>query len=148
MNSLKKLLGVLLAVVLVTGCGCSKKSTTNPKENDVKEDEPKVVAEVKESTNDEALKDQVLGVLTFTDTKLYYTEGFSYLQALVTNTSNEEVTLNDLRIHVWGEDGTELVELTGSLGSSIEAGGQRILSTSYGSDIATRAVNITYEFGY
>lgn len=128
-NNLKKLLGVLLVVGLVTGCGCSKETNEEKKEE----------SGIKVNTNQDVIKDQQLEVFTFTNTSLIYENGTSVLETIVTNTSNETQYLEEFNIIVKNDKGEEIITMTGFVGESIAAQESTTILSSYGDDLSTAA---------
>lgn len=130
---MKKFLNIsfilLLSLCLITGCGKKK------------EDKPK--SEIQINQNEDVIKDQQLEMFKFENTNLIYENGTSKLETKVTNTSDEEVTLLQFRIHVMDGD-REIVNLPGYIGTVMKAGESRILTSTYGADL-TKATSIRYE---
>lgn len=139
---MRKVFGIVLVCVLsltlLSGCGCSKKEDAKGNNNDTKTEGPKA------NTNQDVIKDQELGVFKFEKTSLIYENGNSKLQTKVTNTSNETQFLKEFLIHVKDAEGKEIVTLTGFIGSNLEAGESRTISSTYGDDL-TKATSIEYE---
>lgn len=126
---------LLIGMVLVSGCGCDKKN-----------DKPKTTEEdgVKVNTHQDVIKDQKLEVFSFTNTSLVYQDGTSTLVTSVTNTSDKTAYLSEFIIHVKNADGTERITLRGFIGSELQAGETRTITSHYGADL-TNATKIEYE---
>jgi len=124
------LIALIGMTLFATGCGCQK---------EVKDEEI-----IRENLNEDVIKDQTLEVFTFTNTSLTYQDNTSLLFTKVTNTSSEAQYLKKFKIHVWGENGKEIVTLTGHVGASIGPGESKTINSTYGFDI-TNATSITYE---
>lgn len=130
------LMGIFM-VGITTGCGCKKKEKEDGKENK----EP----EVQVSTNEGVIADKELDVFKFENTSLIYENSTSVLETLVTNTSDQEQTLKEFKIHVKDKEGNEIVTLTGFVGDSIAAHESKLITTSYGDNLTQVAYDITYE---
>lgn len=134
MNKVVKIsLVALLSLSLLTGCGCNKKDKKADKE------------EIKTNTNQEVIKDQELESFKFTNTSLVYQDGNSVLETLVTNTSDEKQYLEEFKIIVKDANGNEIVTMTGFIGDSIDAKASKVITSTYGDDLSTKAASISYE---
>ena len=131
MKIIKLTLLIILSIGLLTGCG-------------KKEDSKKDKEEIKSNINENVIKDQTLDVFTFKNTSLIYKDGYSILETLVTNTSNEKQYLEEFKIHIKDEKGNVIVTLTGFIGDSIEANSSKRIVSTYGEDL-TNATSIEYE---
>ncbi|MCM1370468.1 MAG: hypothetical protein NC181_01060 [Clostridium sp.] len=127
-----------LSVALVTGCGCEKK-----KEEDKNTPDTPTEDQVKVNTNEEAIKDQTLGVFTFKNTSITYINGTSTLITEVTNTSDKEQELAEFKISVKDKDGKEIEKLVGFVGGNMPANTTRTITSSTAIDL-TDAVSIEY----
>lgn len=136
---MKKILSLslvlLLSLCLITGCG-KKKTDGNP-ENTTQQ------GNVNVNTNDDVVGDKEVEVFKFENTSLVYDNGMSRLETKVTNTSDQEQTLSQFRIHVMKDD-VEIANLPGYIGNTLKPGESRILTTTYGDDL-TVATLINYE---
>lgn len=101
----------------------------------------------KTNNNENVLKDQEVDKFKFTNTSLNYIEGNSVLRVSVTNITNEDVTLQEFKIHVYDKDKNELVTLTGFVGDKILAEETKFIECSYADDL-TNAEFIEYEIIY
>ena len=132
---MKKIYLLLLLLFIITGCSCSKK--TNEKEE-------KKLKDVEVNKNQEVTKDQELEMFTFTKTSLVYEDNTSYLTTLVKNNSNEKQYLQEFTIHIKDESGNDIVTLPGYVGDYLDADEERLITSSYRSDL-TKASSISYE---
>lgn len=136
---MKKILGyafiLLLSLCLITGCG--KKKTNGNSEDTTKQ------GNVNVNTNTDVVGDKEVEVFKFENTSLVYDDSTSKLETKVTNTSDQEQTLSQFRIHVMKGD-IEIANLPGYIGNTLKPGESRILTTTYGEDL-TSATSINYE---
>ncbi len=98
----------------------------------------------KSNTNENVIKDQQIGDFNFTNTSLNYKDGNSVLRVSVTNTSNQELSLQEFKIHVYDSEHNEIVTLTGFIGDKLQAGETKYIESSYADDL-TNAHSIEYE---
>lgn len=133
-KEMKKItIGIILTLLLVTGCG--KKSEENP--NNQKES-------IKVNTSENVIKDQKIEVFEFTNTSLIYSEGTTRFETTVTNTSDETAYLSEFRIHVKDKEGKEVEQLVGFVGSELKSKESRIIN-SYSVKDLTDVDTIEYE---
>ena len=132
-------MSMLVSLGLLTGCG--KKKTDNPNNGGNTGNNPEQ-EEIKTNTNEDVVGDKQVETLKFEETSLIY-DGNSTLETLITNVGTETVIVPSFNIHVMNGD-TEIVELHGFIGGSIEPGESILFSSTYGSDI-TMATSINYE---
>ena len=85
-------LSTLLAVSLLTGCGCSKK-------------EEKPQDDIKTNTNEDVIKDQVIDGITMTNTSMVTTNKTTKLTTSVTNNTDKDYRLDEYMIIVKDEEG-------------------------------------------
>ncbi len=98
----------------------------------------------KTNTNENVIKDQQIGNFNFTNTSLNYKDGNSVLRVSVTNTSNQELSLQEFKIHVYDSKHNEIVTLTGFIGDKLLAGETKYIESTYADDL-TNAHSIEYE---
>lgn len=98
----------------------------------------------KTNTNENVIKDQQIGNFNFTNTSLNYKDGNSVLRVSVTNTSNQELSLQEFKIHVYDSKHNEIVTLTGFIGDKLLAGETKYIESTYADDL-TNAYSIEYE---
>lgn len=134
-NNLKKLLGVLLVVGLVTGCGCSKKDDNKGNENK----QPDVIV----NTEEDVIKDQTFEGLTFTNTSLTVVDGISTLMTQVSNDTGSDYTLDEFTITVKDSEGNIVTTLPGYVGDVIRNGETRTINSSIDIDLS-KASSIEY----
>lgn len=128
-------LALVLAIGVVTGCGCGKK-------NNSKKDEKAPV--VKTNTEEEVVKDRVVDGIKLTNTSLTTTNGISQLITSVTNDSDQDYRLEEFRIIVKDADGKEIANLPGFVGDVIKAGETRTIDSSVDLDLS-KAKSVEYE---
>ena len=63
----------------------------------------------KTNTNENVIKDQQIGDFNITNTSLNYKDGNSVLRVSVTNTSSQELSLQEFKIHVYDSEHNEMV---------------------------------------
>lgn len=125
---------IVVSVVLVTGCKTKKAEREKEEINQ---------GNVNINTEEEVIGDKVIEMFKFENTSLIYDSGVTKLETRITNISEEEQVIIEFRIHVIkGEE--EIANLPGYVGSTIKAGEQKILTTTYGMDL-TSATKIEYE---
>ena len=124
-------LSTLLAVSLLTGCGCSKK-------------EEKSQDDIKTNTNEDVIKDQVIDGITMTNTSMVTTNKTTKLTTSVTNNTDKDYRLDEYMIIVKDEEGKEIVRIPGYVGDTIKAGETRTISSSVDIDLS-KAASIEYE---
>ena len=98
----------------------------------------------KTNTNENVIKDQQIGNFNFTNTSLNYKDGNSVLRVSVTNTSSQELSLQEFKIHVYDSEHNEMVTLTGFIGDKLLAGETKYIESTYADDL-TNAHSIEYE---
>lgn len=125
------LVSVLVAVMVVSGCG--KKTTTTETGN-----------EVTSNTNSGVVEDKTVGVFKFTKTSLIYKDGQSILETTVSNTSDKDATLTQFLIHVKDANGTEIATMVGFVGDTVKANSSKVIDSNYPGDL-TGATTIEYE---
>ena len=135
MNTLTKILLVMLVATMITTTGCGKKEN--------KEDKKGTEEETKVNTNTDVIKDQTIDVFKFENTSLVYTEGTTTLETIVTNTSSEDKMLQEFKILVKDSNGNEMITLTGFIGDTLKAGESRVINSFCGEDL-TQATSIEY----
>lgn len=133
-NSLVKLLGVLLVVGLVTGCGCSKKEQSS-----FGEKEP----EIKVNTEENVVKDQILDGLQFTNTSLTIVDGISKFVTQVSNNTGADYNLVEFTVTMKDAEGNIIISVPGYVGEVIKNGETRSISHSIDIDLST-ASSIEY----
>ena len=124
-------LSTLLAVSLLTDCGCSKK-------------EEKPQDDIKTNTNEDVIKDQVIDGITMTNTSMVTTNKTTKLTTSVTNNTDKDYRLDEYMIIVKDEEGKEIVRIPGYVGDTIKAGETRTISSSVDIDLS-KAASIEYE---
>ena len=137
-NKKKIIIGVIviiIAIVLILIVGFLLKG------KEIKKDEE---SGYKSNTNSEFIKDQKIGDFEFTNTSLNYKDGNSVLRVSVTNTSSQELNLQEFKIHVYDSEHNEIVTLTGFIGDKLQAGETKYIESSYADDL-TSAHSIEYE---
>lgn len=122
-------ISLLLLMILLAGCG--------------KKEEEKNNNDIKTNISEGVIKDQHLEVFTFTNTSLVYENGTSYLETIVTNTSDVDQYLEEFKIHVKDVEGNEIMELSGFIGNYIKANSSSKITSSCGEDL-TSAKSIEY----
>ena len=123
-------LTMLLALGLVTGCGCNKK------------EEQKV--EESYNTNSGVVEDKVVEELKLTNTSLVSKGNNSTLVTLVTNPTNEDKEVRIFNIYVKDKDGKEIVTLQGYVGGKVPAGQSREIESNVDMNL-DHAHTIEYE---
>ena len=133
---MKKILVIsMLAVIsmsMITGCG-------KKKEEEKKQEQ----GNVNVNTKEEVIGDKQVEVFKFEKTSLTYDNKVTRLQTRVTNTSEEEQTLIQFRVH-FIKDEKEIINLPGYVGKTLKPKETKILTTTYGGDI-TDITRIEYE---
>ncbi len=117
-------ISLVLLAFTVTACGCEKKEE---KPGDEEDGTNKPVA----NTNEDVIKDQTVGGLTFTNTSLVYDNSISMIVFVtqVENTSNAKVDLGIFCLVAKDEAGNELNRYANYVGDSLEPGVVRQLRT-------------------
>lgn len=134
---MKKILVIsMLAVIsisMITGCGKKKEEEKKQQEQ----------GKVNVNTKEEVIGDKQVEVFKFEKTSLTYDNKVTRLQTRVTNTSEEEQTLIQFRVH-FIKDEKEIINLPGYVGKTLKPKETKILTTTYGGDI-TDITRIEYE---
>ena len=123
-------ISMLLSIILVTGCGCSKK------------EEQKV--EESYNTNSGVVDNKVVEELNLTNTSLVSKGNNSTLVTLVTNPTNEDKEVRIFNIYVKDKDGKEIVKLQGYVGDVVPAGESREITSNVDMNL-DHAHTIEYE---
>ena len=131
---MKKILIVLIGLVMVTGCGCSKK--------EISKEEQTIRGE--KNTNKGVIEDKVYDGLTFTNTSLTTIEGKTTLITLVENKTNSDYNLEYFDILMKDKDGNIIETLLGYLGDTIKKGETKRIKSSTDKDVSS-VVKIEYE---
>ena len=118
---MKKLLQIAIVGIftfcLTTGCG-----STKDKKNEDK---------VESNTNEDVIKDQVVGELELTNTSLVTTNGQSQLVTMVSNKTDHDIVVDTFDIYVKDKDGNNITVLVGYVGGVVPKGETRnIVSNS------------------
>ena len=133
---MKKILVISMIIVISMITGCGKK-----KEGQIKQEQEQ--GNVNVNTKEEVIGDKQVEVFKFEKTSLTYDNKVTRLQTRVTNTSEEEQTLIQFRVH-FIKDEKEIINLPGYVGKTLKPKETRILTTTYGGDI-TDITRIEYE---
>jgi hypothetical protein len=123
-------LSMLLVLGVATGCGCSKKETTEPT--------------VQVNTEKDVIKDQEVDGITLTNTSLIVTDGISKLVTEATNTTDSDYELDEFTIIVKDADGNVITTIPGYVGSVIKSGETRTINSSVDIDLIN-AKSVEYE---
>ncbi len=123
MKYLKIFVIMLFCVFIVTGCGNKKENNQQPKE-ETKTPETKTVQ---------------ADSFEFTTNSVNFENNNSVFDINIKNIASEERYINEFLIHVKDSAGTELAILYGYVNETIEAGGERVISCSYGSSLSNYA---------
>lgn len=129
------MIGITLIVIVLVVIGITflfKKSNTKQGEG------------YKSNTNENVIKEQVVGSFKFTNVSLNYQDGNSVLRVSVTNVGVKEELLNEFKIHIFDKENKEIVALTGFIGDSLASGETKYIESSYADDL-TEAERIEYE---
>ena len=126
-------ISMLLVLGLVTGCGCNKK-----------EEKKEQKEEVKVNTNKDVIKDQEVDGIKMTNTSFVTTNGITKLVTNVTNSSDEDYSLEEYIIIIKDKEGNEIVRIPGYVGDTIKAGETRTINSSVDRDLSD-AGSIEYE---
>ena len=128
---MKKFITFLLisvcAIGLMTGCKTSKEEKGETSNN----------SEPTANTEENVIKDQTVGELSFVNTSLIYEDGMSTFETTVTNTTSEPVNVSEITIHLKDAEGQEVVALTGFIGGQLNANESRIITSSATQDLTT-----------
>ncbi len=111
------------------------------KKNDSKLEEQKGY---KTNTNANIIKDQTIEDLKFTNTSLQYKEGISTLRVEITNQSNEDRNITELKAHIYDKDKNEIVTLKAFLGEKLKSKESKKIEITYAEDL-TDAESLEYE---
>lgn len=134
-------ISLVLLAFTVTACGCEKK---DPKPDGSDETTNKPVT----NTNEDVIKDQTVGGLSFTNTSLVYDNNISMLVFVtqVENTSNANVELGIFCLVAKDEEGKEIARYASYAGETLEPGVVRqIMTKSDGnSEDVTKIKKIDY----
>ena len=133
---MKKILVISMIIVISMITGCGKK-----KEGQIKQEQEQ--GNVNVNTKEEVIGDKQVEVFKFEKTSLTYDNKVTRLQTRVTNTSEEEQTLIQFRVH-FIKDEKEIINLPGYVGKTLKPKETKILTTTYGGDI-TDITRIEYE---
>ena len=125
-NNLKKLLGVLLVVGLVTGCGCNKKD---------KEENNKV----NNDGNQTVVEDQVFEGLEFVNVGA----SNGVVTTIVINNTGLVYEGSKFSMKIMDENGNVLVELTDEVKTKMETGTTQTIETKTNIDLS-KAASIEY----
>lgn len=131
---------LLVCLTLVTGCGKSKETNKENKNEPINNE-----SKVEINTNEDVIKDQNIDGIEITQTSLLYEDGLSYLNATVTNNTGTDYTLNEYRINVKDSDGNIIIAIPGYVGSVIKNGESKNMSSVVTEDLS-KASSIEYEF--
>ena len=131
---MKKIIVLLIGLVLVTGCGCTKKEETKEEK----------ITDVKVNNNEEVVKDRELDGLSFTNTSLTSINKHWQLVTKVTNNTESDYNLNEFKIIAKDKDGNIITTLIGYVGGVIPKGQTREIETGTYVDL-TKATSIEYE---
>ena len=124
----------VISISIITGCG-------KKKEGQIKQEQEQ--GKVNVNTKEEVVGDKQVEVFKFEKTSLTYDNKVTRLQTRVTNTSEEEQTLIQFRVH-FIKDEKEIINLPGYVGKTLKPKETKILTTTYGGDI-TDITRIEYE---
>lgn len=127
MKKIIKMICILLTLMLIVGCGCTKKT-----EN------------VKENINDGIKVEKEVEGFKFKNIGFIYKDGTAEIQTEITNQSDETQYLEEVKIHAKDKDGNEIIELTGFIGENIESGTTITVTNFYNQDLSD-TVSIEYE---
>ena len=119
---------ILLSLVLVTGCGCSKKESTNKASNNVAK----------------LTKEQIVNEIKFSSMSLVYENNDTNFIAIVTNTSKESKNIGIIDIIFKDKNGNEITTLKGLVGKTLASNGSSTINASTGIDL-TNAYSIEFK---
>lgn len=109
-------ISMLLALGLLTGCGCNKKEETKIEES--------------YNTNEGVVGDKIVEELKLTNASLVSKGNYSTLVVLVTNPTSEDKEVKKLDIYVKDKAGKEIVKLQGYVGGVVPAGESREVTSN------------------
>ncbi len=127
MKKISQIIMVLLAITVLTGCGCTKKETKK------KEEKPKY------DENSSVVKDQVFTGLEFVNIGIRGGE----IKTSVINNTGVVYESSTFTIKVKDEQDKVLVELKGTIDKPIKSGETRVVTTTTTVDL-TKAYSIEY----
>lgn len=114
-RNFKLLLCLCMLVVLLTGCGCTKK----------KADEKRVY-----NTNSGVVKKQVIEGLEFDNTSLSFSDNRSIFTTTVTNQALDDIKIKVFYVVVKDKKGNTLTTLEGYIGESLPKGQSRTVQSN------------------
>lgn len=118
MKLLKSLFVICVCLSCVAGCGKSKEA--KQKNNETQKETAPVRAEDFE----------------FQTNSVNFENGTSIFDIKVKNISGSEKYINEFMIHVKDANGENLASLFGNVNETIESGGERVISCSFGGDLS------------
>ena len=124
MKKIINLFVTILAIVLITGCGCSKKENYDINKN--------------------LISEKKIDGFKITNTSLTFNNGISKLVSTVINESDESKYIKSFDIIVEDKEGTTIVILSGYIDDTIEPGGSRNIESNVTIDLRS-AHNIIYQ---
>ncbi len=118
MKILKAMFVICVCLSCVAGCGKNK-------------DEKQKTTEAQRETAPVRTED-----FEFQTNSVNFENGNSIFDIKVKNTSDSEKYINEFIMHVKDANGEDLANLFGNVNGNIEAGGERIISCSFGGDLS------------
>ena len=121
-KKIKLILVGIIGISLLTGCFKKEKQET---------EEP-----IKVNTNENVIKDQEVEGLKMTNTSLVYENGTTTLETLVINNTEEDYTINKIKITVKDKEGNVVTTLTGTIADTIKPGESRVIDSDTPMDLS------------
>ena len=119
--------------VLLTGCFGKKKTETK----EVKENKSII-------DNKNVLKEQAIDGIKISNVALSVTDGLSTYTAKVTNTTDKDISIEDIDIIVKNKEEKELVKMLGYIGSTIKPNEEKNIISTTDMDLSN-ADSISYK---
>lgn len=131
MKKISKILTLMLAISVMTGCGCSKKNTTSPDNNN-----QNIPTEEGINADSSVMKDQIFEGLEFINTSVENGQ----IETVVINNTGVVYEGSDFKMIIKDSKGNVIVELVDTVKEPMAIGTTKTIITNTTVDLSNAAV--------
>jgi uncharacterized protein YcfL len=127
---MKKILIIILSLLIITGCACSKKNNNESK--------------LENNLNEELIKEQIISDIQISNINIVYENEISTFTAIVTNNGKSNKKIGVIDIIFKDEEGQEIITLKGLIDKNLKPNESSSINAGTSIDLRN-AKNIEYK---